>query len=850
MCDIKSHMRVHADANAAARLSSSELWLPLAVFFACVLASLHASIAVPFPVPADAPATVFSEDRARGFLTGLLALGPFRTVGSRANEVLAPKFIEDAVADIKAASPGARIETQRHVGSGNFSLDFLGGFHNVYHDVQNVLVLVRGQQPPEAGVLMISAHYDTAVAVRGASDNGANVAILVECVRVLAASPALPYSVLFVFNGAEETILQGSHSLLVNRPAWLRHVKAFINLEAAGASGREMMFQAGRGMVEVYARGAPHPHASVLAQDVFQSGVIPSDTDFRVYVGLADPHANPNPYPAPYPHPYPDPLPGLDMANIHNGQVYHTKLDDAAHVLPGSMQRYGENVLGMIRAVDALPPPHPNAPVFFDVLGLFVVRLSATWCALLALLGVAVTARLWVVAWPDLDVHSAVFNRLHMHASALGKPLLTALLMCAFAPLAYYRWLWLAVPLYVFPAAVGMVQAHNRHPVPSLVKDKPAGNAELSAFCVSTGYFFALFLLLAAAGKGSAYLPWCMSVLPPLARLAAAASTAGGDLASKRAVLAAYTAGVALPYLLMLPPLLVVGAIFLPITGRSGLLVPGDVIVCVICVVCTYVALLVPCSLLHLVPPAVVTRAVGALRTVWLGAIALALLASAASTGGYSASHPKRVYAVQVERVGWKQAPETFLWIIGADASGLGRVVAGVTPAVRWIDCRKEPRVYCGLPWYLPMMHEIPVSAAAALAPMAHDDAMCAMRVTAEDRLSATARRVHLRITGASDHFTLIVPDEPHGGPFAWSFSAQPMPASSGHVYTSFASGVKVPASVELWVDVAGPLRALLACHYLEESLSTDASHVLGQLPQGGWLDVISFVSRVREYEM
>ena len=149
-------MRVHADANAAARLSSSELWLPLAVFFACVLASLHASIAVPFPVPADAPATVFSEDRARGFLTGLLALGPFRTVGSRANEVLAPKFIEDAVADIKAASPGARIETQRHVGSGNFSLDFLGGFHNVYHDVQNVLVLVRGQQPPEAGVLMIS----------------------------------------------------------------------------------------------------------------------------------------------------------------------------------------------------------------------------------------------------------------------------------------------------------------------------------------------------------------------------------------------------------------------------------------------------------------------------------------------------------------------------------------------------------------------------------------------------------------------------------------------------------------------------------------------------------------------
>jgi len=275
------------------------------------------------------------------------------------------------------------------------------------------------------------------------------------------------------------------------------------------------------------------------------------------------------------------------------------------------------------------------------------------------------------------------------------------------------------------------------------------------------------------------------------------------------------------------------------------------VVVCVICVVCTHAALLVPCSLLHLVPSGVVTRTVSVLRAAWLGGIALALLASAASTGGYSTSHPKRVYALQVERVGWRQAPETFMWIIGADASGLGRVVAGVTPAVRWVDCRAESRVYCGLPWYLPMMHEIPVSATAALAPMKHDDKACAMRVTAEVRLSATVRRLHLRITGASDHFTLIVPDARHGGPLAWSFSAQPLPASSGHVYTSFASGVKVPESVDLWVDVAGPLlRASLACHYLEEPLSADATRVLGQLPQGGWLDVISFVSRMREYEL
>jgi hypothetical protein len=373
--------------DAASSLKAENRRILLASIALVVAFALSAVLALrgsapPPPLGADAPADVFSSQRARAVLERILGDQAPHPTGSAANAAVRDRI----VAEFARLGLEARVQRRFVCGTGNCA------------DVDNIVARLPGASRGNA--VLLSAHYDSVAAGPGASDDGAGVAALLEVVRALQAGPTLPRDVIMLVNDGEELDLLGAEAFV--REPEFAEVATVVNLEARGTTGASLLIETQPGNAAVVAgvgRALARPASNSLDYEIYKA--LPNDTDFTVYrrEGRS----------------------GVNFAWAQGAARYHTPLDDLAHLDPGSLQHHGDNMLGMARELAAAQGDlkRPNDAVFFNVFGRKLVSWPVTWNPALLALG--------LIAWAVLAV------RLVRSQAARPKQVLFATLVALLA---------------------------------------------------------------------------------------------------------------------------------------------------------------------------------------------------------------------------------------------------------------------------------------------------------------------------------------------------------------------------------------------------------------------------------
>ncbi|EDW72284.2 uncharacterized protein Dwil_GK20844 [Drosophila willistoni] len=448
----------------------------------------------------------FIAQRAEDTLIELTRLGP-RVVGNEANEILTVEFLRNEVAKVEAEMlEKYEVEFDVQQASGAY---IHWTMVNMYQGIQNVVVKLSEKNNTNENYLLINSHYDSVPGSPGAADDGSMVVTMLEVLRVIAKTDEpLDHPIVFLFNGAEENPLQASHAFITQHK-WAKNCKALINLDSAGSGGREILFQSGPNhpWLMNYYRKVPHPFANTMGEELFQAGFIPSDTDFRIFRDYGG-------------------VPGLDMAYIFNGYVYHTKYD-RVNVFPrSSFQHTGDNVLALAKALANAPELDDTAAhaeghnIFYDFLGWFIIFYTETISIIvnvivgvLALLAIGISVYFMSVrsgcSWKGILLRFGITIGIQLVSLmlAFGLAVLVAVFMDAVdRSMSWFSQIWTILGLYLFPIIFGM----SILPALYLEKTKrdPLGlgfriQLFMHAHCIS---LILIMMIMTGVGIRSAYL--------------------------------------------------------------------------------------------------------------------------------------------------------------------------------------------------------------------------------------------------------------------------------------------------------------------------------------------------------
>ena len=308
----------------------------LALALLCIGVVSVVSRRLPQPLADDVGVPgVFSLSRARA-LVQTLASKP-HPVGSREQSQVRDFLIEELRRNAVAVSEQ----------SADAALS-MGGSNQSAH-LHNLLASIPGREPNAKAILLV-AHYDTVPNSRGAGDDGAAVASLLETARVLGAGPRLRRTVHLLFTDAEEAGLLGAQAFIAsNRVA--RQVGLVINLEARGTSGPVLMYHSSPRsgpLVADYGRSAPRPHANSLISELSQ--LLPNDSDASLFIKAG--------------------FPVLAFAFVEGFENYHRYTDSSENLDPRTLAHCGTQALALTQHFAELKelPQSTSDAVYFDIL--------------------------------------------------------------------------------------------------------------------------------------------------------------------------------------------------------------------------------------------------------------------------------------------------------------------------------------------------------------------------------------------------------------------------------------------------------------------------------------------------
>ncbi|XP_016927391.3 endoplasmic reticulum metallopeptidase 1 [Drosophila suzukii] len=365
---VKSYSRKHSKkAKGYLQLPwyfSGGIVLFWGLLFVAVVKPLFYRLPEPLTVE-DASKGVFIAERAQANLYDFEAIGT-KVVGSDGNEHKTVQFLLKELNLIKE-------NVREDLFDMEIDLQYAYGAYvkwnlvNMYQGIQNVVVKLTPKGSTSENYVLVNSHFDSQPTSPSTGDDGHMVVSILEVLRVISSSTqSFEHPIVFLINGSEENSLQASHGFIAYHK-WAKNCKAVINLDAAGSGGRELMFQSGPNtpwLASIYKQGAKHYFSTTMAEEIFQTGLVPSYTDFDIFVEYGN-------------------LVGLDIGQCINGFVYHTKYDRIDVIPRAALQNTGDNLLGLVRTLSNAtelrnPSANPSGnTTFFDVLGLYLITYSA-----------------------------------------------------------------------------------------------------------------------------------------------------------------------------------------------------------------------------------------------------------------------------------------------------------------------------------------------------------------------------------------------------------------------------------------------------------------------------------------